>query len=169
MANEHEAKVTIKRLGRGKHLHRIIPILDSSGKVIDRVVKPLMVEVRARDLMQILVGSAILAIPAAYTEETWNLGEQLPMPNILILGIVSILFIALFVYYNFYRHFFKNYVFDYFKRVISIYLISMIVVGLLLTLIQKCPWDTDIMLAIKRIIVVSFPASMSAAVSDILK
>lgn len=58
---------------------------------------------------------------------------------------------------------------DYFKRVIAVYFFSLFVVGLLLTIIQKCPWGVDNVLAIKRILIVSFPASMAAAVSDTLK
>jgi hypothetical protein len=45
----------------------------------------------------------------------------------------------------------------------------MLVVGLLLTIIQKCPWGDDNLLAVKRILIVGFPASMAAAVSDTLK
>jgi uncharacterized membrane protein len=60
-------------------------------------------------------------------------------------------------------------VFRYCKRVLAIYLFSLFVVALLLTLIQKCPWGTDNLLALKRILIVAFPASMSAAVSDTLK
>ena len=81
MTEEH--KEVVRRLGPGRSLHRIIPILDASGKVIHRVVKPLMVEVRARDVVQVIVGASILAIPAGFTEETWNLGEQLPVANII--------------------------------------------------------------------------------------
>lgn len=51
-----ETKETIRRIGRGQNLHRVIPILDASGKVIDRVVKPLMVEMRIRDVLQVVVG-----------------------------------------------------------------------------------------------------------------
>ena len=51
----------------------------------------------------------------------------------------------------------------------SIYVFSLVVVGLLLTLIQRCPWGFDNALALKRILIVAFPASMSAAVSDTLK
>lgn len=75
-------EVTIERIGRNGYLHRVIPIVDKSGRVIQRVVKPLMVEYRARDAMQTVVGAAILAIPAAYTEEAWNLGRDLPISNI---------------------------------------------------------------------------------------
>lgn len=40
------ADVEIRRIGRNGYLHRIIPIVDRSGKVIQRIVKPLMVEFR---------------------------------------------------------------------------------------------------------------------------
>jgi len=60
-------------------------------------------------------------------------------------------------------------VFEYYKRVAAIYLFSLLVVSLILTIIQKCPWGTDNLLALKRIFIVAFPASMSAAVSDALK
>jgi uncharacterized membrane protein len=167
MANE--AKETLNRLGRGQYLHRVIPILDASGKVIHRVVKPLMVEVRSRDLVQVVVGASILAIPAGFTEETWNLGEQLPLANVVALAVVSVVFIALFVYFNFYREYIRSYLWEFIKRVALIYILSLCVVALLLTLIGKCPWGLDNLLALKRIVIDALPSSLSAAVSDALK
>ena len=164
-----DTEVTVKRLGRGRYLHSIVPILDSSGKVVHRVVKPLMVEVRKRDIVQILVGASILAIPVGFTEETWNLGQRLPLRNVLLLAGISISFIALFVYMNFYRFYLHDHVFHYVKRVIAIYVLSLIVVGILMTIIQQCPWGVDNILAIKRVIIVTFPASMSATITDSLK
>jgi uncharacterized membrane protein len=108
-------------------------------------------------------------VPVAFTEEVWRLGETLPFRNILILSAVSLVFIALFVYFNFYRYAFKDHVIEYGKRVVAIYLFSLVVVGALLTAIQKAPWTSDALLAIKHTLIVAFPASMSAAVSDALK
>jgi uncharacterized membrane protein len=167
MKRERKSKQTIKRIGG--YLHRLSPVLDSTGKVVHYVTTPLMVELKPRDIMQIVVGASILAIPVGFTEETWNLGERLPLTNILALAIISFVFIALFVYFNFYRFQLKNYVFEYIKRVIAIYVLSLIVVGILLTLIEKCPWGVDNIVALKRIIIVAFPSSMSAAISDTLK
>jgi uncharacterized membrane protein len=165
-----EEKKRAPRIERiGGYLHRVVPILDSAGKVLDYTLKPLMVEFRPRDLMQVIVGAAILAVPVAFTEETWRLGETLPLRNVLILSAVSLLFIALFVYFNFYRFAFKGHELEYGKRVASIYVFSLIVVGALLTVIQKAPWTTDTLLAVKRMLIVAFPASMSAAVSDAFK
>jgi uncharacterized membrane protein len=53
--------------------------------------------------------------------------------------------------------------------VIATYLLSLVVVAILLALIDKTPWGVDNVLAIKRIIVVGFPAAMSATVADALK
>jgi uncharacterized membrane protein len=167
MKKQRTTKYTIKRIGG--YLHKLSPVVDKSGKVINYVTTPLMVELKPRDVMQIIVGASILAIPVGFTEETWNLGERLPLNNVLALAIVSLVFIALFVYFNFYRFQLKGYVFEYIKRVIAIYAFSLIVIGILLTLIEKCPWGTDNIMALKRIIIVAFPSSMSAAISDTLK
>jgi len=147
-------------------LHRIQPILDAAGKVIHYAVSPLRVELRKRDIMQIIAGSAVLAVPVAFTEETWNLGKTLPLQNVLLLGVISITFISTYVYFNFYKDLFQKYIVQFFKRVFAIYIISLILVSLLLTIIQAAPWATDFMLALKRTIIVGFPASMSAAISD---
>lgn len=55
------------------------------------------------------------------------------------------------------------------KRALAIYFIPLGVVGALLTAIQKAPWSTETLLAVKRTLAVAFPASMSTAVSDALK
>tara|TARA_B100000508_G_scaffold137709_1_gene132730 strand:+ start:40199 stop:40705 length:507 start_codon:yes stop_codon:yes gene_type:complete len=160
-------ETTIKRIGG--YLHRIVPIADKSGEIISYALKPLMLEFKPRDIMQVAIGSALLAIPVSLTEEAWNLGESLPLINVGIISILSILMISVFVFFNFYKVTFKGYVKEFLKRVIGTYLISLIVVGLILTIIQKCPWEIDEILAIKRIIIVSFPAAMSGTLSDTLK
>jgi uncharacterized membrane protein len=162
-------KVEITRIGRAGILHSVIPVVDETGKVVQRIVKPLMVELKARDIIQIFVGASLLAIPMAYTEETWQLGQQLPLLNVGVLAALSIIFIAIFVYANFYQYYLKGFVFEYIKRVLAIYIISLLVVGLLMTVIQQCPWGVDNLLAIKRIIIVTLPASMSAVAVDAVK
>ena len=102
-----------------------------------------------------VIGSAILAVRAAYTKEAWNF--------------VSIAIVATFVYFNFYRSYFEDFRLQFVARVIGTYAITLSVVALLLTLVDQCPWGVDNMLATKRIVVVAFPASMSATVADALK
>ncbi len=160
-------ETTIKRIGG--YLHRIVPIADKSGEIISYALRPLMLEFKPRDIMQVVVGSALLAIPVSLTEEVWNLGESLPISNVVIISAISLLMISIFVYYNFYKVTFKGYVVEFLKRIFGTYLISLIVVGLILTIIQKCPWGIDNTLAIKRIIIVAFPAAMSGTLSDTIK
>lgn len=126
-------------------------------------------EFKSRDVMQLIVGSAILAVPVGFTEETWKLGETLPTLNIIALLLISAVFISLFVYYNYYKgHFAANWD-EFAKRVFSTYLISFVVVAVILTIIQRAPWSTEWILAFKRIVIVAFPSSMSAAVADMIK
>ena len=150
-------------LGR---LHRVQPIVDAAGKVIHYAILPLKVELKRKDIMQIIAGSSILAIPVAFTEEAWSLGETLPLLNVLLLGGTSLVFIAAYVYFNFYRDLFHQYWTQFIRRVLAIYFISLLVVALLLTLIQVAPWTEDFLLAAKRTIIVGFPASLSAVISD---
>lgn len=157
----------IKRIGG--ILHRVIPMSDAAGNVISHTLKPFMVELHWRDMIQIIIGASLLSIPVGFTEETWRMGITLPAKNVFLLSSVSIIFIAVFVYANFYRDHLREFFSDYIKRVVATYLLSLLVVGLLLTIIDKCPWGVDNMLAIKRIIIVTFPASMSAVLSDALK
>lgn len=163
----HKNETQVKRIGG--YLYKVTPVKDDKGNVLNHLLRPLMVEFRPRDWLQVIVGSSLLAIPMAFTAETWELGQQLPMLNVGILSGLSLFFIALFVYFNFYRYFLKDNLVHYTVRVLATYLISFLVVAILLTILDKCPWGLDNLLALKRIIIVAFPASMSATVSDVLK
>jgi uncharacterized membrane protein len=150
-------------------LKEIITVKDEKGDILHRMISPLMVEFYPRDLMQVMIGATILAIPVAFTEEVWRLGETLPLLNVFLIMLLSILFISLFVYYNFYRQHLKEHRFEFVKRVALIYLFSFIVVSIILTLINLAPWTTNTILSVKRAIIVTLPASMSAAITDMLK
>ena len=158
---------TVHRVGG--YLHRLVPVVDASGVVIEHVLRPLMVELRARDLIQILVGSSLIAIPVSLTQEVWDLGRTLPLVNVATLSALSLVFIGLFVHFHFYKGYLRQYLFEYVKRVASIYVISLVVVAVILTLIQQCPWTTDFILALKRVVIVGLPASLSATLSDAFK
>lgn len=161
------AESAIRRVGG--YLHSVMPIVDASGNILSYTLKPLMVEFKPRDVVQVIVGASILALPVSFTEEAWVLAEELPLRNVLYISAMSLIFIATFVFFNFYRHSFKGHVFSFIKRVFWTYIISAAVVALLLTIIQKCPWGVDNLLAIKRVIIVSFPAAMSGTLSDTIK
>jgi uncharacterized membrane protein len=158
---------TIRRVNG--YLHRVVPIADASGKIINYAIKPIMLEFKIRDILQVSIGAALLAIPVSMSEEAWNLAINLPDLNIALIAAFSVFLISIFVYFNFYKITLKGYVFDFIKRVVGTYLISMLIVAIILTLIQKCPWGVDNVLAIKRIIIVTFPAAMGGTLSDTIK
>jgi uncharacterized membrane protein len=165
-----EIKKTKRELIRvGKHLSELVTIKDSAGNLIHRVVKPVMLEVYPRDVMQLIVGATLLSIPVAFTEEVWKMGERLGWINIGLLFFLSLLFSSLFIYYNFYRNHFKNHKFEFIKRIVLLYLVSLGVSWLILFLVGQASFDTGLTVVIKRMIIVSFPASMSAAVADMIK
>jgi uncharacterized membrane protein len=157
----------IKRIGG--YLHKISILKDAKGNIIDRLITPLMVELRLKDLLEVIIGAIILAIPVGMTEETWNLGAELPLLNILILALIGISFIAFFVYVSFYKGVLKEYKINYFKRIIMIYFVSLLVVGGFLLIIDKLPVVEEPIIALKRLLLITFPCSMSATISDSLK
>jgi len=139
---------------------------NKSKKDGKNIVNPIVPEFRLKDIVQLIVGASILAVPIGFTEETWKLGESLPMLNIFLLFILSAGFISLFIYHHYHRHFPYNSWRVFSKRVFSTYLLSLIVVAIILGIIQRTPWLTEPLLAIKRIIIVAFPSSMSAVIAD---
>jgi len=153
----------------GGKLKEVITLHDEKGNIVHKIISPLMVEFYARDLIQVIIGASLLAIPVGFTQEVWDLGSILPWSNVLGIGLISITFIAIFVYYNFYKDNAKGHWGEYIKRVMVTYLLSLIIVAVLLSLIQVAPWKSDWVLAMKRIILVAFPASMSAAIADMIK
>lgn len=152
----------------GAHLKELVTIKDSVGNIIHQTLKPTMVEVYPRDIMQLIVGATLLSIPIAFTQEVWELSVTLPWVNVGAIVGISILFVALFVYYNFYRHHFSDHRGEFIKRVVLVYCISLLISFLILFLIDSAPFN-DVGVILKRMILVSFPASMSAAVADMLK
>lgn len=157
----------IKRIG--ENLHKVTPVLDEEGNLLHQVVKPLLVEFKWRDFMQVIVGSAFLAIPIAYSQESWDMGTDLPLSNVVLLCVTSVLILAGFIYWNSYRGHIQEFRGEFFKRVIFTYVVSVLTVALLMTLVGKTQWETDMFISIKRIIIVSFPASMGATLTDLIK
>lgn len=165
--NEKTKKEIIKVEGR---LREVVTVYDKSGNVLHKLMRPISVNFQPKDFLQVVIGASILAIPVGFTEETWRLGAELLLQNVFAFMLLSILFISAFVYYNYYRsEGIKGHLKKFVKRILFTYLISFLVVALLLFLIQKAPWNTDLLLACKRTILVAFPASMSAAIADMVK
>jgi uncharacterized membrane protein len=147
-------------------LYETFTISDDKGKELQHINVPLKVELKIRDILEVIVGASILAIPVAFTEEVWNMGEDLHWLNIIALSAISLLFLGSFIYYSSYRKRLKLFRKEYYKRIFLTYFLSILVVGLLLLIVDKAPFFTDFDLALKRTIIGAFPASMSATVTD---
>lgn len=155
---------TIRKLGG--RLHRVVPVLDSAGRLIQYAVSPLKVELRQKDVLQVIVGASLFAVPVGFTEEIWGLASSLPTLNIAAVASLSLILVATYVHFNFYRGLLREHLGSYLMRVAVIYLLSLSIVAIFLTLIDRAPWLTDPLLATKRVLLVGFPATMSAAISD---
>ena len=166
---EEKLKTKRKIIRVDGKLREIITVFGPKDKIIQKIINPVMLEFYPRDVVQVLIGSSILAVPVAFTEETWKLGEILPLLNVILIMLLSLLFISMFVYYNYYRNKLKEHWDEFLKRVISTYVFSFIVANLILFLIGQAPWSINALLAFKRAVLVSFPASMSAAIADTVK
>ena len=164
MANESKYEKYVHRVDG--QLYESFVIKDDDGKKIQQIDIPLKVELKIQDLLEILVGASILAVPVAFTGEVWNMGNDLGWFNIILLNFVSLIFMGSFMYFKGYRNRLEMYRNEYLKRLFSTFFLSVLIVAILLTIVGKCPWITDPDLALKRILIGSFPASMSATVTD---
>lgn len=147
-------------------LYDIFVIKDGKGMELQRISVPLKVELRVHDVLEIIVRASILAVPIAFAQEVWDMGAQLPWLNVLLLSGLAILFMGSFVYFTSYRRhigLFRN---EFCKRVVFTYLLSVVLVGLLLTIVDQCPWPTDFAVAMKRTLIRAFPACLSATLTD---
>lgn len=151
------------------YLKEVVTLFDDSGKVLSYVINPLMVELRPRDITQIIVGALLVSSPLCFTEEVWSLSESLSLSRVTALNIISLFAVTGFVYFNFYRLHLKGNIWEFVKRVTAIFLITMTTVATILFLIDKLPIETDPIIAYKRVIIIGFPAIFGATLSDSLK
>lgn len=142
---------------------------DTRSLLTEDVVLPLRIKFQIKDVCEIVVGASVLAIPVAYTEEVWTLGEQLPLANVVMVAVTSITIVALFVYYFYYQNKLHENFAQYVLRVVACYGITLLVVAFILAMFQKLPWQSDPAIALRRVILVGFPACFSATVVDSLK
>ncbi|MGY0617034.1 DUF2391 family protein [Vibrio sp. FJH11] len=118
------------------------------------------------DASQVLVGAFALAVPISFSEEAWRLGESLPMTNLLMLLSLSVIFLSFFAYQSVFQSRIRHRVSIFIFRVVIAYSIAAIVVALVLLCLDKLPLLTEPLVAIKRVIVITMPASMGAIVVD---
>lgn len=118
------------------------------------------------DASQIFVGAFALAVPISFSEEAWRLGEMLPIQNLLMLLTLSVLFLTIYTYGSVFQKDIKTRKLVFVFRIVIAYVMTAFVVALVLLCLNKLPFVDDPMTAIKRIIVITMPASMGAIIVD---
>ncbi len=118
------------------------------------------------DISQIIVGAFALSVPIAFSQEAWQAGETLPAFNLMLIIVLTLSFLGFYAYQGIFQHDIRARVLVFVFRVIIAYAITVAVVSLVLLALDKLPLLTDTTLALKRIIIISMPASIGAIVVD---
>ena len=118
------------------------------------------------DIVQIMIGAFALSVPISFSEEAWRFGESLPMPNLILVMVLSLLFLSFYAYQNVFQGDIRSRPFTYLSRIFLAYGITLLVVSLVLLSLDKLPLVGDPLTAFKRMIIISMPASMGAIVVD---
>ncbi len=118
------------------------------------------------DASQVFVGAFALAVPISFSEEAWRLGETLPFANLLMLFALSLLFLSVFTYQSVFQKDIQSRLPVFVFRIVIAYVMTALVVGLVLLCLDKLPLFEDPITSLKRIIVITMPASMGAIIVD---
>ena len=119
-----------------------------------------------RDLAEAAIGASVIAFPVATTEEVWNLSAELPLGRVLLFALASIAILALVVFtihqndgFSFNRRAFI-------LRVTGTYGVSLLIAALLLFGLDRLDLLHEPLIALKRTIIVAFPASFAGTAVD---
>lgn len=118
------------------------------------------------DISQISIGAFALAIPISFSEEAWRLGVALATENLILIVVLSITFLSLYAHQSVFQGDVRYRLLVFLFRVVIAYFIAGCVVALILTSLGKFPVFESPDIAIKRLIVVTMPASMGAIIVD---
>jgi uncharacterized membrane protein len=135
---------------------------------MDKLSPPTGYKMTLRDVVEVIVGSCVLAFPIAATEEVWKISETLPLGRVAYLIYSSLLFIGLFNYYYYFKGQLRGNVGYFLVRVFGIYLITAINSATILFALDQLTTVDSWSIAIKRVVIVSFPASFAATVVESL-
>ena len=118
------------------------------------------------DASQVAIGAFALAVPVSFSEEAWKLGETLPLTNLFLVFVLSVVFLSFFAYESVFQANIKYRISVFLIRIVIAYLIAAVVVTLVLIALNKFPLLTEPVIALKRLIVITMPASMGAIIAD---
>lgn len=120
----------------------------------------------SEDASQVAIGAFALAVPISFSEEAWKLGETLPAANLVLIFILSFVFLSFFAYESVFQGNIKYRIPVFISRILIAYFIAALVVALVLFSLNKFPLFIEPAIALKRLIVITMPASMGAIIVD---
>ena len=120
----------------------------------------------SEDIMQVIVGASALSVPVAFSEESWNLSRTLPLQNTVLLILLSLLFINLYSFYGIFQKNIRQRTSIFIYRTFIDYAVTVTVVFIILLALNRMPLLSEPLVAVKRVLILSFPASMGAVVVD---
>ena len=118
------------------------------------------------DASQVAIGSFALAVPISFSEEAWKLVETLPLVNLALIFSLSVIFLSFFAYESVFQGNIKYRIPIFISRIFIAYFIAAFVVILVLLSLNKFPVISDPVIAMKRLIIITMPASMGAIIVD---
>lgn len=119
-----------------------------------------------RDVAEIALGGSVMAFPVATAGEIWDLGKELAIGRVLLFTLSSLFFLSIMVYGMHGHGGEHSNRKAFWQRVVTTYLVTMLISALLLFGVDRLNLLSDPLVAIKRTILVAFPASFAATVVD---
>jgi uncharacterized membrane protein len=105
-------------------------------------------------------------VPISFSEEAWQLGETLPLPNVFMLMAISLVFLGIYTYQSVFQGDIAKRKINFVFRIVLAYVVTAIVVAVVLFCLDKFHLVDDPVTSIRRVIIISMPASMGAIVVD---
>ena len=122
--------------------------------------------IKTEDIIQIAIGAFALAVPISFSEEAWKMSVTLPLYNLFLVFLLSVTFLGIYAYYSVFQGQVSKRYDIFILRIFIAYFISAMVVALVLLALNKLPLIVEPIVALKRLVLITMPASMGAIVVD---
>lgn len=122
--------------------------------------------IKTEDIIQIAIGAFALAVPISFSEEAWKMSVTLPFYNLFLVFVLSVTFLGIYAYYSVFQGQVSKRYDIFILRIFIAYFISAMVVALVLLALNKLPLIVEPVIALKRLVLITMPASMGAIVVD---
>jgi len=124
------------------------------------------VEFARRDVAEIAIGACVMAFPVATAQEVWDLGEQLGVLRVLLLALASVLVLGAMVFLLHHGPETPSDPGVFLRRVLGTYGLTFVIAALLLFAVDHLDLFGHPWVAIKRTVLVAFPACFAATAVD---